>query len=187
MINSLTSLPAFLVLTFASFVSAQPPNPASPEHALLKKDVGIWDAESSFWMVPGQPPMVTKGVETNFMIGDTWLVSEFKCNLGESPFQGHGQTGYDPINKKFIGTWIDNVNPHLSTLSGSYDAQTQSFTFMSKGVDVMTGKPTVSKLVSKHIDDDHRHFTAFDQIADKEAQWRKTMEIKYTRRTKTQR
>jgi hypothetical protein len=178
-------LAALLTLVFASLVSAQPPNPASPEHAVLKKDVGVWDAESTFWMVPGQPPMVAKGVETNSMLGDIWLVSEFKCKLGDAPFQGHGQTGYDPINKRYVGTWIDNVNPHLATLSGSYDEESKSFTFMSKGIDAMTGKPSVSKLVSKHLDDDHRNFTTYDQVPGKEDQWRKTMEIKYIRRSET--
>src|SRR5207237_6024874 len=79
-----------------------------PEHEILKKDVGVWDATVETTMEPGGKPNVTKGVETNTLLGGgLWMVQDFKGEFMGVPFQGHGVAGYDPFKKKYVGTWVD--------------------------------------------------------------------------------
>src|SRR5688500_16062582 len=67
-----------------------PPKPG-PEHDILKKDAGIWDATIQEMTEPGAPPKESKGVETNTLAcGGLWLVTDFKGEMMGQPFQGHG-------------------------------------------------------------------------------------------------
>ena len=80
----------------------------------MQKDLGVWDAVMKIWMQgPESDPMISQGVERNRPMGDFWVVSNYESDLGGEKFVGHGQTGYDPAKKKFIGTWIDSMSPHL--------------------------------------------------------------------------
>ena len=81
-----------------------------PEHEMLKKDVGTWDATVEMFMAPGAPPAVSKGTETVTMLGGFWQVGEFKSEMIGQPFEGQGITGYDPAKKKFVGTWVDTMS-----------------------------------------------------------------------------
>ena len=74
-----------------------------PEHEILKKDEGVWDATVEATMAPGAPPAVSKGVETvKATGGGLWYVSDFKSEMMGQPFEGHGVTGYDRSRRS---TW----------------------------------------------------------------------------------
>src|SRR6266849_3404508 len=77
----------------AAPVAAAQPKPG-PEHAILKEQAGAWDATIESFMAAGQPPVLSKGAETGTMVGDFWLVSEFKTDMMGQPFTGHGTMGY---------------------------------------------------------------------------------------------
>ncbi len=177
------------ILAFASLAfgvasaRAQGPMPqATAEHKGLANEIGVWDAESKFWLAPGTAPVPSKAVETNKMLGELWMVSEFKGEVMGMSFVGHGQFGYDPHKKKYVGTWIDTFSPHLSVMEGTMDEATQTLTMMSKGFDPMLGKEVTSKMVSTMIDHDHKKFQIFMPVPGKEGEWWKKMEIEYTRR-----
>jgi hypothetical protein len=182
MLNFKTAVTMLVTVLVSAPCFAQGPPASTPEHELLKKDVGVWDAACKFWMIPGQEPVVTQGVETNTMLGGTWLISEFKTDFDGTPFLGHSQSGYDPVKKKFVGTWVDNMNAHMAVQEGTYDKETKTFTFVSRVTDAITTKVRISKMVVKHVDDDHRHFESFDKADGDQGDWIKTMEIKYTRK-----
>ena len=180
---SLSVLALTAIVAGLSLVHAQGPMPQpSKEHQELAKDVGTWDADSKFWMAPDTPPITSKAVEVNKMLGSMWLISEYKGEIMGQDFVGHGQFGYDPFKKKYTGTWIDNINPGLSVMEGTMDEATKTLTLMSTGVNPMTGKEEISKMVSTYIDDDHKKFEAFGEVPDKKGEWWKMMEIDYTRR-----
>lgn len=185
-LNLKTAVALLASLLISAACLAQGPPVSSPEHELLKKDVGVWDASCKFWMIPGQEPVVTKGVETNTMLGETWLISEFKTDFNGIPFLGHSQSGYDPVKKKFVGTWVDSMTTHMAVQEGTYDKETKTFTFVSRVTDPITTKVRISKMLVKHVDDDHRHFESFDKVDGKEDDWTKTMEINYTRKNDTE-
>jgi len=167
----------------ATSTRAQGPLPqATAEHKGLQYYVGTWDAETKIWMAPGVAPMMGKAVETNKMLGTMWMVSEFEGEMMKMSFTGLGKYGYDPHKKKYVGTWIDTLSPHLSVMEGTMDEATKTLTMMSKGFDPMKGKEVTSKIVSIKTDHDHKKFQIFMPVEGKEGGWWKQMEIEYTRR-----
>ncbi len=149
-------------------------------HQVLKREVGTWDAEQKLFMDPNSPPIVSKGVETNEMLGEFWLIGNFESEMFGQSFHGRSQVGYDPKTKKFIGTWIDSMTPVLNRLEGTMEGNT--LTMYSTGIDPATGKEIVTKMVSTFSDASHKAFVAYEPVPGKKDEWRKTMEVKYTRR-----
>ena len=159
------------------------PKPTA-EHKILAADEGTWDATiKSFLAGPDAEPTVSKGVEVNtVMPGGLWVLSTFRGDFGGVAFEGHGQFGYDPLKKKYVGSWIDSMSPSLSVLEGSYDAQTRTMTLVGDGVDPGTKAKYTQKMVTTSKDDDTRVFTLymkFDAAGDDEI---KFMEITYRKR-----
>ena len=159
------SASAWVVVCLATSVWAQFPVPeVTKEHKLLKKDVGVWDAEMKLWMAgPDQEPTVSKGSERNRMLGDFWVLSTYTSNLGGQDFQGSSQLGYDPQKKKFVGTWVDTMSTHISTMEGTYDDATSELTMFMTSVDPESGKEVKAKTVSKYVDKDTRTFVMYMQ------------------------
>jgi hypothetical protein len=156
----------------------------SAQHKILADDVGTWDAVIKSWLGgPTSEPSVSKGVETNSMVGGLWLASEFKGEFGGMTFEGRGQTGYDAKKGKYVGTWVDSMSTEIMIMAGDLDEKTQTMTMMSKGTDP-AGKPYESKSVSEHKGPDSRVFTMYMKSADTKDEFVKLMEITYTRRAK---
>jgi hypothetical protein len=179
------SLLVTLVLSgCATLAAAQPegmppvPKPG-PEHDILKADVGVWDAVVEMFMAPGQPPTVSKGVETNTLLGGMWLVNEFTSEMMGMPFQGHGISGYDPVKKKYVGVWVDTISTSIARVESQYDAATKTMTGVMEATD-MTGTTSSMKETVVHRDPNTRVFTMFSPGPDgKDAVM---MRITYTRR-----
>lgn len=149
-----------------------------PEHEVLKNDVGAWDATVEM-MGPGAPPTVSKGAETNTMVGGLWLVTDFKSEMMGQPFQGHGVSGYDAAKKKYVGTWVDSMSSGLNLGESTYDPKTKTMTGVMEGPD-MSGKMEKMKTVTEWKDADTRIFTMYTTGPDgKEAT---AMRITYKRR-----
>lgn len=142
--------------------AAMPPLPQpGPEHAILKNDEGTWDATVEMLMgPPGAPPSVSKGVETNTLVGGMWLVTDFKSTMMNQPFQGHGVAGYDSNKKKYVSTWVDTMSTGLNIGESTYDPATKTMTGWMEGPDE-TGKMVKSRAVSEWKDPDTRIFTMY--------------------------
>ena len=132
-----------------------------PEHEMLKKDVGTWDATVEMFM-PGAPPSVSKGTETVTMLGGFWQLSEFKSEMMGQPFEGRGTTGYDPAKKKYVGTWVDTMTPGYYTVEATYDAATKTMTGTMEGPRPDGGVTRVkTKETTEWKDADTRVFTMY--------------------------
>jgi hypothetical protein len=177
---ALLALPAFA----ATIAAQEMPALLVPtrEHKEMAREVGVWDAEASLRVSPDAGPVTSKGVETVKMMGEFWLVSTFEGEMMGQPFRGQGQTTYDPLKKKYVGTWIDTMAPTLNTLEGDYDVKTHTLTMMMTGVDPMTSKPMKWKTVTRYESDDAKTFEMYLPAEGQEGQWWKTFEIKYKRR-----
>lgn len=158
-----------------------PPMPKpGPEHELLKMDAGTWDAVVEIIPGPGAPPMTSKGVEVNTVgCGGLCLVTDFKGEMMPGmPFHGHGVTTWDPIKKKYAGSWTDSMSMGLAIAEGSYDAATKKVNGSMEGPD-MTGKVVKSRTVVEYPGDGRRSMTAYMPGPDgKDVQM---MKITYTR------
>ncbi|HEX2473452.1 MAG TPA: DUF1579 domain-containing protein [Lacipirellulaceae bacterium] len=153
----------------------------SDQHKLLHKDVGTWDAVMKLYPQEGAEPIESKGTEKNELLaGGMWLISRFNGDIFGMPFTGVGTVGYDPVEKKYVGTWVDSISPHLTVMKGEYDAAKKTMTSTAEGRDFQTGEVTQSRHITRYIDDNTRTF----EIHAKEGgeKERKVMEIQYKRR-----
>ncbi|MFK7766498.1 MAG: DUF1579 domain-containing protein [Mariniblastus sp.] len=163
--------------TSQSHLHAQVPT-ASPEYDVLKKDLGEWDIEITNFA--SGAPEVTKGSETTTMLGEFWLISNFKGTMMGLDFQGHGNTGYDAESKKYVGTWIDSLSPGMMQMKGDYDKESESMTLvgMAPGMD---GNPAKHRLTTSYKNG-KRVMTMY--ITPKDGEEAKFMTMVYTKKEK---
>lgn len=173
-----------LILGAPALAQEPPPLPKpSDEHKILMEDVGTWDATvKTFMGGPDSDPLVSKGVETNeAMFGGFWVLSRFEGSFGPAKFEGRGQFGYDPVKKKYVGTWIDSMSTILSVLEGTYDPKTKTMTYVGDGYDPDHKAKFTQKMVTTTKDDGTRVFTLYMKF-EGEPKEAKFMEITYTKR-----
>jgi hypothetical protein len=141
----------------------QPPEMPKPvkEHEWLKQIEGEWETTGEMQMAPDQPVIKSKGIEKNRMNGAFWLVSNQKGECMGMTMECVFTLGYDPSKKKYVGTWIDNMTPHLWSYEGEVDSAGKTLTLLTKGPDPMApGKTRNFKEVLTIKDKDHRTFTS---------------------------
>jgi Protein of unknown function (DUF1579) len=140
---------------------AAPPMPKpGPEHQLFKEDEGQWDAVVEVFVAPGQPPMQSKGIETNRIgCGGLCLITDFKSEMMGQPFEGHGATAWNPEKKKYIGSWTDSMSLGLGVGESTWDPATRTATGWMDGPDA-TGKVSRMKSVVQYKDG-NRIFTMY--------------------------
>jgi hypothetical protein len=172
---------ALAIVSAAAAQEQQPPVAQPTEaHKLLKKDVGTWDCEITIFPGPGAEPIKSKGTETCKMLkGDMWLMSQFEGEIAGTEYAGAGMSGYDPIEKKYVGTWADSMSPHMMTIKGDYNPATKTMTSTGEGREP-SGGTYAAKMITRHLDDGTRTFEM--QMRGPDGDFTKTMEIKYTRR-----
>lgn len=153
------------------------------EHERLTYDVGTWDATIECYQGPGADPLVSQGTEVvRLLPGGFWSISDFEGRFGDAPFHGHGQTGYDPMKKRYVGTWIDTMSPSFMTIEGDYDPSAKTLTVYGTGTCPRTGKPFEAKMTTLHKDKDSRVFTMSMKSDETKGEFVKMMEISYARR-----
>jgi Protein of unknown function (DUF1579) len=171
-----------LSLTPALAAAQAPPMPtAGPEHALLKEDVGSWDASIEMLM-PGAPAMPpSKGVEVNAMsCNGLCLVTDFKGEVMGAPFQGHGVTTWDPSRKVYTGGWSDSMAAGLATTEGTWNPAKKVLTSTMLTPDGTGG--TVKMRSTVEYIDGKRVFSLF--MPGPDGKEMPSMRITYTRQRK---
>jgi hypothetical protein len=167
----------------AAFAVAQEPSKPLPEHKILASDEGTWDATIRMYAGgPDAEPSVSKGSEVNEVLpGGLWVLSKFEGEFGGMKFHGRGQFGFDPVKKKYVGTWLDSMSTVLSVLEGDYDAKTKTMTYVGDGYDPEHKAKFSQKMVTTMKDDGTRVFTLYMKFEGQPAE-AKFMEITYTKR-----
>ena len=163
----------------ATAEAAMPMAKPTAEHAGLKADVGVWDAKLTVHSPMGE--MESQGVETNRMLGEFWVLSDFEGNVMGMPFNGQATIGYDPNKKMYVGTWIDSMNTALTLMEGTADAD-GNITMKSQQMDAMTGAMQNVESVAKRQDEDHRTYESF--VVGDDGKKTLMMTIAYTRKGK---
>lgn len=170
----------FAIATHAQEIPTPKP---TKHHALLTKEVGVWDAEIKAYMgPPGTEPAISKGVEENHMLGDLWLISSFTGDFGGVDFKGHGQNGFDTQKNKFVATWVDTMTTSPMILEGTFDEATGELTLTGESFDSITNTKMQVKNVSKHNADGTRTFTMYMKGDATGGEFVKMMEITYKKR-----
>lgn len=172
----LTALLTF-ALTLPLFAQDMPQ--PGPEHKKLEASAGNWDCLCEMVGPDGQP-MTSKATSKSKMApGGFWLLDTFTGEFMGQKFTGFGSTGYDPLKKKYVSTWIDSMSPHLMVTEGDYDSSGKVLTLTGMGIG-HDGQPAMHRLVTTHKDANTNVFEMFVAMGD--GQEMKLMTITYTRR-----
>jgi hypothetical protein len=151
-----------------------PPKPG-PEHEMLKKFEGQWNATVTG---PGGESKATASYKVG--LGGFWLQLHFKGDFAGTPFEGRGITGYDPLKKKYVSSWADSMEPHLTLMEGAFDKEGKTFTETGEATG-MDGKATKMKSVYEFKDKDTIVFTMYRVEGGKDEQM---FQITYKRKEK---
>lgn len=152
-----------------------------PEHKRLDEMAGSWTYTMKMWLEPGQPPSESKGTaENKWILDGRFLVQDVSGTFMGMPFFGHGINGYDNIQKKYIGVWMDSYSTGFSHSVGSADASGKVITFTRDELDPGSGKKVKSKDVVRIVDHDHYEMDMYKDLGDgKEL---KVIEMRSTRK-----
>jgi hypothetical protein len=132
------------------------------EHLWLQQLVGEWTYEAEVTMEPGQLPSTCEGSERVRSLGGLWIVAE---GQGEMPGGGAATTvltlGYDPQQRRYVGTWIGSMMTHLWVYDGALDAAGRVLTLTAEGPHMAgEGKMATYKDEIECTSEDHRLLTS---------------------------
>jgi Protein of unknown function (DUF1579) len=153
--------------------------PGAP-HKFLAQMEGTWKADSKWWQDPKAPPAVSVGTSENKMIlGGRFLQQTYHGESEMGPFDGVGYWGFDNVQKKFQGTWIDSMGTGMMLGHGELDKTGKILTTAQTYADPETGKVETYKIVVNVVDQDKHVMQMYGKGKDgKECLM---MEITYTR------
>ena len=150
------------------------------EHKGLMSMVGTWDAKVRIWPAPGAPAMESAGTSVNTsVLGGRWIQQTFSGTFMGMPFNGIGYTGYDNIQKAYVGSWMDSSSTSMMT-SISTAADGKTITYSSTMQDPMTGKAATGTTRITMVDADHTNMEMWG--AGPDGKMYKSMEIMYSRK-----
>ncbi len=99
--------------------------PAKPEE--LKKLqflVGKFGGTNKMYMDPSQEPTESKGsIESKWILDDRYLNWNFNGEFMGMKMNGILTMSYDPMQKKFVGTWIDNMGNGILYFRGNFEGE----------------------------------------------------------------
>ena len=153
-----------------------------PQHEMLKKMAGEWNAKVTSQMDPSQPAQVEQSTSTLTMLMDGRYCQEVTSGMmmGQ-PFSGMGLTGYDNVLGKYVSTWVDNMGTGIMTSVGTADASGKVITWIGTMSDPVTGKPSKARMVTTIKDDDHHTFEMYGTPPGGKKEM-KMMTIEYSRK-----
>jgi hypothetical protein len=160
------------VFDAATVAQEGPPKPGLQQEK-LKEWEGKWKAAVKFG---DQASSATAVFRMDF--GGFCLVEEFEGEFGGAKFTGRGQTGYCPLRKRYIMTWVDSMTPSPMVLEGNFDAAGKSLTVVGEAP-TMEGKMGKFKGVTRVVDADTHVYTMYQLGSDGSEQ--QIMSIEYKR------
>lgn len=150
-------------------------------HKKLDDMVGTFDASVRMWMDPSKPPedSTAKSVNT-WVLDNRFVETKHEGTMMGEPFNGIGYTGYDNVQKKYVGTWMDTSSTGIMHSTCTLDASGKSMTCKASFWDAMTGKPSTMEMKTSWTDHDHHSMEMWG--AGPGGKKYKMMEITYTRK-----
>jgi len=151
------------------------------QHRLFEPFVGMFRARVKLWMGPGDP-MESTGVMTNTMdLGGMFLKQHYVGDPGPGPFpefEGRGYWGYNTVDHRYEGFWIDSSSTFMMTEQGQVDDSGKVWTMIGSNTNPETGEPMKKRSVITLNDNDHHMMEMYFETPEGES---KSMEIRYER------
>lgn len=130
-------LAAALAIVGVALAADEPQNqqPREQKHpaAFLQQLVGEWSAVVHAVQDPAEDPYRFEGKETARMLGRQWLVSEFYSEVEGVTINSILTIGYDPTIEKFVGTYVNSMQPQLWTYEGTLNDEGTTLTLKTEG------------------------------------------------------
>lgn len=155
--------------------------PSSAHQPLMQME-GRFNAQSKWWMKPGDKPQESMAVvEKKAILGGRFLQEDYKGNMVGKEYQGTGIYGYDNVKKKYVSLWFDNMNTGISMSEGEADKTGKVFHYRSVSEETcpMTGKKMSHRSIVKVVSPDRYTFEMYVTLAGEKEY--KSMEIVYSR------
>jgi hypothetical protein len=108
--------------------------------AFLQRLAGEWSVVSEAVLGPGQEPIRTESHEVARLLGGRWLVAESTRMVGDRPVTSILTVGQGPAREGFVATFIDEMQAHLWSYTGTLDDAGTSLTLDTEGP--ILGDPT---------------------------------------------
>lgn len=157
-------------------------NQPTEHHKKLEAFAGSWEFTTKSWMDPTAPPSESKGTsESRMIFGGRFLVEDVSGDMMGMPFHGMGITGYDNMNQKYLGFWIDEMMTSFMMSEGTFDASGKVLTMEGTYDDPVMGvKGKKFKGVARVVSPDQHIYEMYDTGPD--GKLYKNFEITYTRK-----
>lgn len=151
-----------------------------PEHQKMAEHVGEWIVLSKMWMDPAAPPEESTGSASIRMIHDgRFQQMDYQGSMMGQSFRGLGLTGFDLLDRKYVGTWCDSMGTMMMVSEGTADATGNVVTMTSSMKDPL-GRMNRMRQVTTHGDADHFTFEMWSACGSKPEA--KVMELQFTRK-----
>jgi len=151
-------------------------------HELLKPFEGTFDARVKMFMGPGDPHVSTGTMVNRFELGGRYHVQDYKGHATDGPFpnfEGRGFRGYNTIDKRYEGVWIDSASTFMQNETGQVDDTGRVWTMNGSMTSPETGKAMTKRtVITLEGPDKHRMEMFFEGPDGGEF---KAMDIVYTR------
>ena len=130
----------------------------SAGHASLTPMVGTWRTTTTFTMAPGAPAQVHGGTSVHrFVLGGRYLEQIFKGIAMGMPFEGIGYTGYDNVQKRYVGTWMDTFGTGLMNSVGVGRPTDETLEFVCEAIEP-SGKKKVFETIVRIKNHEHHSY-----------------------------
>ncbi|MGH7501786.1 MAG: DUF1579 domain-containing protein [Longimicrobiales bacterium] len=153
------------------------------EHRWLEKLVGDWTYEMEAPPEPGKPVETFGGTEHVRSLDGLWFIAEGEGEMpGSEPATSIMTLGYDPKQKRYVGTWIGSMMTHLWVYdNGQLDGAGRVLTLEAEGPTMSgDGGMTRYKDVIEFRSDDHRVLTG--NVLTGDGTWQQMMTVNYRRK-----
>jgi hypothetical protein len=152
-----------------------------PQHKTLEVMAGSWTFTTKFWLEPGKEPQTSRGTaERKMIMGGRFLQDEVAGEMFGKPFLGHGLTGYDNSQGKYVGSWVDNFGTGIAHSVGTADESGKVLTFEREDYDPAAKQKVKSRDVIRLLGPDKQVMEMYKVLPDGKAL--KTMEIVFIRK-----
>ena len=110
--------------------------PGEP-HARLAALAGRWCFTSKLWLTPASAPLVANGTATSAMqFRGRYLQTRIEGDLMGVGYEAVGVRAHDNTTGQYQSVWMDNISSMLLFMTGSYDAQTRTYTMHAEIADL---------------------------------------------------
>lgn len=151
-------------------------------HARLAPFAGTFNAHVSMWMGPGEPHVSTGTMVNSIELGGRFIEQRYKGHDTDGPFpnfEGRGWWGYNTLDNRYEGMWIDNATTMLQIEHGRFDDARSAWIMDGTMTNPETGQPMAKRTIVTLEDDDHHSMEMYFSTPD--GREFKAMEIRYTR------